>query len=86
MGVKFVFHIKGGTLTEHESVRPYLDLTERMYQEAWENCIMIKLHNLYSSRDIRVTKSRMMHWAGHVSHMGKIRKALVRELKMEETI
>jgi hypothetical protein len=33
-----------------------------------------KLHNLYSSPDIRWIKSRRMKWAGHVACMGEGRK------------
>jgi hypothetical protein len=35
-----------------------------------------ELHNLYSSPSIiRVIKSRMMRWAGHVARMGEKRNA-----------
>jgi hypothetical protein len=35
-----------------------------------------ELHNLYSSPSIiRIIKSRMMRWAGHVARMGEKRKA-----------
>jgi hypothetical protein len=41
-----------------------------------ENCMMMKLHSLYSSSNIvRVIKSRMMRWAGNVARMGEGRGA-----------
>jgi hypothetical protein len=39
----------------------------------WRKLLNEKLHNLYSSPNIRVIsmiKSRMMRWAGHVARMG----------------
>jgi hypothetical protein len=48
-----------------------LDLKGRKTDHG-ENCIMMKLHSLYSSPNIiRVIKSRRMRWAGHVARMGE---------------
>jgi hypothetical protein len=40
----------------------------------WRKLHNEKLHNLYSSPDIRRVKSRRMRWAGHVARMGEERK------------
>jgi hypothetical protein len=40
----------------------------------WRKLHNEELHNLYSSPSIiRITKSRMMRWAGHVARMGEKR-------------
>jgi hypothetical protein len=40
----------------------------------WRKLHNEELHNLYSSSSIiRIIKSRMMRWAGHVARMGKKR-------------
>jgi hypothetical protein len=48
-----------------------------------------KLHNLYASPNIiRMIKTRMMRWAGHVRHMGNMRNAnknLIGKFEGEET-
>jgi hypothetical protein len=42
----------------------------------WRKLYNEDLHGLYSSLSIiRVIKSRMMRWAGHVVHMGEVRGA-----------
>jgi hypothetical protein len=42
----------------------------------WRKMHTEELHNLYSSPNIiRMIKSRMMRWAGHVARMGKTRNA-----------
>jgi hypothetical protein len=39
---------------------------------SWRKLHNDELHNLYSSPNIvRVIKSRMMRWAGHVARMGE---------------
>jgi hypothetical protein len=43
----------------------------------WKKLYIEKLHNLYSSQNIRVTKSRKMRWAGLVAHMGKVSNAYI---------
>jgi hypothetical protein len=43
-------------------------LKNRKVRELWHN---EELHNLYSSPNIiRMIKSRMIRWAGHVARMG----------------
>jgi hypothetical protein len=38
----------------------------------WRQLHIEQLHNLYSSPDsIKMIKSRMMGWPGHVAHMGE---------------
>jgi hypothetical protein len=37
----------------------------------WRKLHCEKLHNLYSSPDIRQIKSRRMRWAGHVESVGE---------------
>jgi hypothetical protein len=42
--------------------------------EGWRKLHNEELHNLYSSPSIiRIIKSRMMRWAGHVARMGEKR-------------
>jgi hypothetical protein len=41
----------------------------------WRRLHNEELHNLYTSLDIRVTKSRRMRWAGHAASIGGIRNA-----------
>jgi hypothetical protein len=44
--------------------------------EGWRKLHNKELCNLYSSPIIiRMTKSRMMRWAGHVAHMWEMRNA-----------
>jgi hypothetical protein len=55
-----------------------LDLRGRKWWGAGEDCIMRSVINLYPSPNItyiRVMKSRMMRWEGHVAHMGEMRNA-----------
>jgi hypothetical protein len=40
-------------------------------QNSWRKLHNDELHNLYSSLNIRVIKSRRMRWAGHVACMGE---------------
>jgi hypothetical protein len=43
---------------------------------SWRKLHNEELHGFYSSPSIvRVTKARMMRWAGHVAHMGEVRGA-----------
>jgi hypothetical protein len=35
----------------------------------WRKLNIVELHNLYSSTNIRVTKSRRMRWVGHAARM-----------------
>jgi hypothetical protein len=40
--------------------------------EGWRKLHNVELHNLYSSPSIiRMIKSRMMRWTGHVTRMGE---------------
>jgi hypothetical protein len=39
--------------------------------EGWRKLHNEELHNLYSSPNIRMIKSRMIRWAGHAAHMGE---------------
>jgi hypothetical protein len=41
--------------------------------EDWRKLHNEELHNLYSSPDIRIIKSRMERWAGHIIRIGKLR-------------
>jgi hypothetical protein len=42
----------------------------------WRNLHNEELHNLYSSPSIiRMIKSKIMRWAGHVARMGEMRNA-----------
>jgi hypothetical protein len=53
-----------------------LGLRWRKWQEAEEDCIMRKFHNLYFSPNIiTVIKPRRMRCAGHVARMEEIRNA-----------
>jgi hypothetical protein len=38
----------------------------------WRKVHTEELHNLYSSLNIKVIKSRKMRWVGHVAHLGEI--------------
>jgi hypothetical protein len=38
---------------------------------SWRKLHNDELHNLYSSPNFRVIKSRRMRWTGHVAHMGE---------------
>jgi hypothetical protein len=38
---------------------------------SWRKLHNHELHNLYSSPNVRVIKSRRMRWAGHVARMGE---------------
>jgi hypothetical protein len=40
----------------------------------WRKLHNEELHNLYSSPDISLVKSRRMRWVGHVARMGEERK------------
>jgi hypothetical protein len=42
---------------------------------SWRKLHNDELHNLYSSPNVRVIKSRIMRWAGHVARMGEGRGA-----------
>jgi hypothetical protein len=42
----------------------------------WKKLHNEEFHNLYSPIIIRMIKSRMMRWAGHVAHMGIIRMCI----------
>jgi hypothetical protein len=45
---------------------------KREEDRSWRKLHNDELHNLYSSPNIvRMIKSRMMRWAGHVARMGK---------------
>jgi hypothetical protein len=49
----------------------------------WRNSLN-ELHNIYSSPNIKLIKSRKMMWVGHVVHMEEMRgayKISVRNLK-----
>jgi len=37
--------------------------------EGWRRLHNEELHNLYTSPNIKVIKSRRMRWAGHVTHV-----------------
>jgi len=66
-----------------------LDLGGRKWQEAGEGCIMRSFINLYTSPSIiRVIKSKMMKWTGHVAHTGseKCIQNFGQKTTMEETM
>jgi len=55
-----------------------LDLRGRKCWESGERLHNEELHNFYASSNIiRVIKSRMMRWAGHVAHMAKMRNTIL---------
>jgi hypothetical protein len=45
----------------------------------WRRLHDEELHNLYTSPNIRVKKSRQMRWAGNGAHMRNVHKILVRK-------
>jgi hypothetical protein len=51
----------------------------------WRRLHSEELHNLYTSPNIiRVTKSRMIRWAGHITRMRDMRNAYILVLKLEK--
>jgi hypothetical protein len=59
------------------------------YLSTWTVSPLPYLHNWYSSNILRVTKSRRMIWAGHVTRMGEMLKAfgfIVGKILKGETI
>jgi hypothetical protein len=61
---------------ENKSLRRIFGSLRDEVTGEWRNLHNEELHNLYSSPSIiRITKSRMMRWAGHVVRMGDKRNA-----------
>jgi hypothetical protein len=50
-----------------------LDLGERKWQEAGEDCIMRSFITCTLHQILRVMKSMMIRWAGHVTRMREMR-------------
>jgi hypothetical protein len=42
---------------------------------SWRKLLDEEVHNLYSSPDIRLIKSRTVRWSGYAARMGKMRNA-----------
>jgi hypothetical protein len=78
MGVQLVCHIKGRAyrlrVFENMVLRRIFGPKRDEVTGEWTKLHSEKLHNLYSSPDIRQIKARRMRWAGHVAHMGEERK------------
>jgi hypothetical protein len=70
---------------ENRALRRIFGPKEEEVVGGWRRLHNEKLHNLYTPQNIiKVIKSRIMIWAGHVAHMGEIRNAcniLVGELE-----
>jgi hypothetical protein len=69
-----VSEIKGGTKTENVQGQGAEENMRYEMTGSWRKLHNEELHNLYSSPSIiRMTKSRRMRWAGHVTRMGEKR-------------
>jgi hypothetical protein len=56
--------------------REYMDLRERKWREAAEDCIIEELHKSYASPSIvRLIKWKTIRWARHVAGLGETRNA-----------
>jgi hypothetical protein len=69
-----VCHIKGRTQAEcvcnSRVLRTFGPVRDEII-EGWRKLHDKELRNLYCSPNIRMIKSRMIRWAGHVAHMGE---------------